>query len=42
MAPNEMIMEVREFLAENVYTCFFTNYYLEHAGTKLSDFEDIS
>ena len=42
MAPNEMIMEVREFLSENVYTWFFTNYYLEHAGNKLSDFDDIS
>jgi hypothetical protein len=42
MAPNEMIMEVREFLSENVYTWFFTNYYLEHAGQKLSDFDDIS
>lgn len=42
MAPNELIMEVREFLSENVYTCFFTNYFLEHAGKELSDFEDIS
>jgi hypothetical protein len=42
MAPNEMIMETRDFLTENVYTCFFTNYFLEHNGKKLGDFDDIS
>ena len=42
MAPNEMIMETRDFLSENVYTCFFSNYFLEHNGVKLSDFDDIS
>ena len=33
---------MREFLSEHVYTCFFTNYYLEHAGVKLSDYSDLS
>lgn len=37
-----MIMEVRDFLSENVYTCFYTNYYLEHNGSKLSDYDDVS
>ena len=32
MVQHELILEVREFLAENVFTCFFTNYYLEHMG----------
>jgi hypothetical protein len=30
MVQYELIIELREFLAEHVYTCFFTNYYLEH------------
>ena len=42
MAPNELILEVREFLSENVCTCFFTNYSLEHNGKKLSDYDDVS
>lgn len=42
MAPNEMILEVREFLAENAYTCFFTNFALEHNGKRLSDYDDVS
>ena len=32
MVQYELIIELREFLAEHVYTCFFTNYYLEHDG----------
>jgi len=35
-------LELREFLSEHVYTCFFTNYYLEHQGKKLSDYSDLS
>ena len=35
-------MELREFLSEHVYTCFFTNYYLEHNGVQLSDYSDLS
>jgi hypothetical protein len=32
MVQYELILELREFLSEHVYTCFFTNYYLEHDG----------
>jgi hypothetical protein len=32
MVQYELILELREFLSEHVYTCFFTNYYLEHQG----------
>lgn len=32
MVQCEMIVEVREYLSEHAYTCFFTNYYLEHMG----------
>jgi hypothetical protein len=32
MVQYELIIELREFLAEHVYTCFFTNYFLEHDG----------
>lgn len=30
MVQYEMVLELREFLTEHVYTCFFTHYYLEH------------
>ena len=42
MLQYELILELREFMSEHVYTCFFTNYYLEHAGVKLSDYSDLS
>ena len=42
MVQYELILEIREFLSEHVYTCFFTNYYLEHNGVKLSDYSDLS
>jgi hypothetical protein len=42
MVQYELILELREFLAEHVYTCFFTNYYLEHGGKELSDYSDLS
>ena len=42
MVAYELILELREFLSEHVYTCFFTNYYLEHDGARLSDYCDLS
>ena len=42
MLQYELILELREFMSEHVYTCFFTNYYLEHDGVKLSDYSDLS
>jgi hypothetical protein len=42
MVKYELILELREFLQEHVYTCFFTNYYLEHNGVQLSDYSDLS
>lgn len=42
MVQYELILELREFLAEHVYTCFFTNYYLEHDSKQLSDYSDLS
>ena len=42
MLQYELILELREFLSEHVYTCFFTNYYLQHAGEKLSEYSDLS
>jgi hypothetical protein len=32
MVQYELILELKEYLSENVYTCFFTNYQLEHMG----------
>lgn len=38
----ELVIELREFLAEHVYTCFFTNFYFEHAGVRLNDYSELS
>jgi hypothetical protein len=42
MVQFEMVLELREFLAEHVYTCFFTHYYFEHAGVRLNDYTEFS
>jgi hypothetical protein len=42
MVLQELLLELREFLSEHIYTCFFTNYYLEHNGKRLSDYSDLS
>ena len=41
MIQFEMVMELREFLAEHIYTCFHTNYYFEHAGVRLNEFSEL-
>lgn len=42
MVQYEMVLELREFLSEHVYTCFFTNYYFEHHGVRLNDYMELS
>jgi hypothetical protein len=42
MVQYEMVLELREFLTEHVYTCFFTHYSFEHNGKKLSDYTEFS
>ncbi len=42
MVQYEMILELREFLSEHVYTCFFTHYYFEHAGVRLNDYTELA
>jgi Mitochondrial function, CLU-N-term len=42
MVQYEMVLELREFLSEHVYTCFFTNYYFEHAGQRLNDYTELA
>jgi hypothetical protein len=37
-----MVFELRDFLAEHVYTCFFTNFYFEHMGQKLSEYIELA
>lgn len=37
-----MVLELREFLNEHVYTCFYTHYYFEHAGVKLNDYTELA
>ncbi len=36
-----MVLELREFLNEHVFTCFFTHYYFEHQGKKLNDYTEL-
>ena len=42
MVQYEMVLELREFLSEHVYTCFFTNYYFEHGGQRLNDYTELA
>ena len=42
MVTYEMVLELREFLNEHIYTCFFTHYYFEHQGRKLNDYTELS
>lgn len=42
MVQYEMVLELREFLSEHVYTCFFTHYYFEHMGQRLNDYTELS
>lgn len=37
-----MVLELREFLAEHIYTCFFTHYYFEHDGKRLNDYTELN
>jgi hypothetical protein len=41
-SAHEMIFELREYLSEHVYTCFFTNFYFEHNGQRLNDYTELS
>jgi len=38
----ELVVELRDFLLEHVFTCFFTNYYFEHGGQRLNDYQELS
>ena len=42
MVQYEMVLELREFLSEHVYTCFFTHYYFEHQSKRLNDYTELS
>ena len=42
MLSQEFVLELREYLSDHAYTCFFTNYFLEHMGVKLNDYEELS
>jgi hypothetical protein len=41
MVQYELVLELREFLSEYVYTCFVTHYYFEHMGRRLNDYEEL-
>ena len=42
VSAHELIVEMRELLNEHIYTCFFTNYVLEHNGQKLNEFSELA
>ena len=42
MVQYEMVLELREFLNEHVYTCFYTHYHFEHEGKKLNDYTELA
>ena len=33
-----MVFQLRDFLAEHIYTCLFTNFYFEHSGERLNEY----
>lgn len=41
MVQYEMVLELREFLSEYVFTCFVTHYYFEHKGRRLNDYTEL-
>ena len=41
-AHYELLFELREFLSEHIYTCFFTNFFFEHNGQRLNDYTELS
>lgn len=41
MMERELVLELREFLQEHVYTCFFTAYNLVYRGVVISDYADL-
>lgn len=41
MLQHELVLELREYLNDHVYTCFFTNYKLEHRGKELNDYTEL-
>jgi hypothetical protein len=40
MVHYELLIELKEFLGELVYTCFYTNYHFEHQGKVISDYQE--
>lgn len=42
MVQYEMVLELREFLTEHIYTCFFTHYFFEHEGKRLNDYTELN
>ena len=37
-----MVFELREFLNEHIYTCFFTNFYFEYNGQPLNEYIELT
>jgi hypothetical protein len=42
MALFGFVFQLREVLAEHVYTCLYTNFYFEHNGERLNDYTTLS
>jgi hypothetical protein len=37
-----VVLELREFLNDHVYTCFYTHYYFEYDGKRLNDYTELA
>jgi hypothetical protein len=37
-----MVYELRDFLSEHIYTCFFTNFCFEHNGSRLNEYQELA
>lgn len=37
MSPNELIAEIRQYLADEIATCIYTNYHFECAGKPIKE-----
>ena len=37
-----MVFELRDYLQEHVYTCFYTNFFFEHMGQRLSEYSELA
>jgi hypothetical protein len=37
VTPNELLSEIRQYLAEDIHSCIYTSYHFEHAGKVIKE-----